>query len=184
VLTDANRSWPLAGGVARAIFSSRAIHHLDQEHAASEVFRVASPDGATLVIGRVERDPESVKALMSREMNSLLRAHGYEGRRGEQRNRKLFESCCRRGARILEPVAVATWKVVASPLQSLDSWRAAGGLGGLPVPSEIKERILAGLATWAEGKFGGLNEQFESTETYVLRPLSIPPSRIERTKIL
>jgi len=178
VLTDANLGWPLAGGVARAIFSSRAIHHLDEEHAASEIFRVASPDGATLIIGRIERDPESVKARMAREMNDRLRAHGYEGRRGEQRNRKLFESCRRRGAQVLEPVTVASWKVVASPRQSLDSWRSAGGLGGLPVPAETKERILADLGTWAEEAFGGLNGQSESGETYVLKSLRIPPSRI------
>jgi hypothetical protein len=30
------------------------MHHLDPEHVASEVFRVAVPDGATLIIGRVD----------------------------------------------------------------------------------------------------------------------------------
>ena len=178
VLTDANRSWPIAGGVARVIFSSRAMHQLDQDHAASEVFRVAAPDGATLIIGRVDRDPESVRARMAKEMNNRLRAHGYEGHRGEQRNRKLFESCRRRGAQILEPVTVATWKVSASPRQSLDSWRCHTGLGGIPVPSETKERILAGLEMWAEEAFGGLDEQFESEETYILRPLRVPPARV------
>lgn len=179
VLTDANRSWPLAGGVARVIFSSRAMHHLDREHAASEIFRVAAPDGATLILGRIEREPESVKSRMAREMNDRLRGHGYEGRRGEKRNRKLFESCLRRGAQVLEPVAVATWKVASSPRQSLDSWRSAGGLAGVPVPSETKERILAELGAWAEEAFGGLDEQFESEETYVLRPLRIPSSQVE-----
>jgi hypothetical protein len=177
VRTDANRSWPLASGVARVIFSSRAMHHLDHEHAASEVFRVASPDSAMLIIGRVERDTESVRARMAREMNNGLRRHGYEGRRGEQRNRKLFESCRRRGAQILEPVTVAAWKVSASPRQSLDSWRGLKGLGGVPVPTETKERILAGLEVWAEEAFGGLDKQFESEETYILRPLRIPPTR-------
>ncbi|HYP28564.1 MAG TPA: class I SAM-dependent methyltransferase [Blastocatellia bacterium] len=178
VLTDANQGWPLAGGVARVIFSSRAIHHLDQEHAASEIFRVASPGGATLILGRIDRDTESVKARMAREMNNLLRMHGYEGRRGEQRNRKLFESCRARGAQVLEPVEVAAWDVTASPRQSLDSWRSAGGLGGTPVPPETKERILAELGAWAEGAFGGLDEQFESRDRYILRPLRIPPSRV------
>jgi hypothetical protein len=176
VLTDANRSWPIAGGVARVIFSSRAMHHLDHDHAASEVFRVAAPDGATLIIGRIQRDPESMKARMAREMNKGLRRHGYEGHGGEQRNRKLFESCRRRGAQILEPVTVATWKALASPRQSLDSWRCLTGLGGVPIPPETKERILAGLEVWAEEEFGGLDEQFESEETYVLRPLRVPPT--------
>jgi hypothetical protein len=154
------------------------MHQLDQEHAASEVFRVAAPSGATLIIGRIGRDPESVRARMAKEMNNRLRAHGYEGHRGEQRNRRLFESCHRRGAQILEPVTVATWKVSASPRQSLDSWRGHTGLGGVPVPSETKERILAGLEMWAEEAFGGLDEQFESEERYILKPLRVPPTRV------
>ena len=177
VRTDANGSWPIASGVARVIFSSRAMHLLDQEHAASEIFRVAAPDGATLIIGRVERDPESVRARMAREMNQGLRKHGYEGHRGEQRNRKLFESCCRRGGQILESVTVATWTVLASPRQSLDSWRCLKGLGGVQVPAETKERILAELEDRAQEEFGGLDEQFESEERYTLRPLRIPPTR-------
>lgn len=178
VLTDANRGWPLASGAARVIFSSRAIHHLDQEHVASEVFRVAAPDGATLIIGRIQRDPESVRARMSREMNNGLRKQGYEGRRGEQQNRDLFESCRRRGGQILETVTVVTWKVLASPRQSLDSWRSHKGLGGVEVPVETKERILAELEGWAQEVFGGLDEQFESEETYTLRPLRLSPTRV------
>jgi ubiquinone/menaquinone biosynthesis C-methylase UbiE len=178
VLTDADRGWPLASGVARVIFSSRAMHHLDQENVASEVFRVAAPDGATLIIGRIQRDPESVRARMAREMNNGLRKHGYEGHRGEQHNRKLFESCRRRGGQILEPVTVVTWKVLASPRQSLDSWRCHKGLGGVEVSAEIKERILTELEGWAREVFGGLDEQFESEETYILKPLRVPPTRV------
>jgi ubiquinone/menaquinone biosynthesis C-methylase UbiE len=178
VLTDANRGWPLASGVARVIFSSRAMHHLDQEHVVSEVFRVAVSDGATLIIGRIQRDPESVRARMSREMNNGLRKHGYEGRRGEQHNRNLFESCRRRGGQVLETVNVVTWKALASPRQSLDSWRCHKGLGGVEVPAETKERILAELEGWAQEVFGGLDEQFESEETYTLRPLGLSPTRV------
>jgi ubiquinone/menaquinone biosynthesis C-methylase UbiE len=179
VLTDANRSWPLAGGVARVIFSSRAMHQLDQEHAASEVFRVAAPEGATLIIGRIERDPESVRARMAKEMNNRLRVHGYEGHRGEQRNRKLFEFCRQRGAQILEPVTVATWRASASPWHSLDSWRAPRGLGGVLIPAETKERILSELEIWAKEAFGGLHERLESEERYILRPLCIPSVQVE-----
>jgi ubiquinone/menaquinone biosynthesis C-methylase UbiE len=178
VRADANRSWPLASGAARVIFSSRAMHLLDQTHVASELFRVAAPDGAALIIGRVEREHESVRARMAREMNNRLRRHGYEGHRGEQRNRKLFESCRERGAQILEPVTVATWNVLASPRQSLDSWRCLRGLGGVVIPAETKEQILAELEDWAREAFGGLDEQFESEETYTLRPLRVPPARV------
>jgi hypothetical protein len=110
---------------------------------------------------------------MAREMNDGLRRHGYEGHRGEQRNRKLFESCRLRGGQVLEPVTVATWKVLASPRQSLDSWRGLKGLGGVPVPAETKERVLAELEAWAEEAFGVLDRQLESEELYVLRALRI-----------
>jgi hypothetical protein len=176
VQADANESWPLLKGAARVIFSSRAMHLLEHERVASEVFRIASSAGATLITGRVERTPGSIRDRMAQEMNERLRRRGFEGRRGERRNRKLFESCLRRGAEILEPVSVATWSVTASPRQSLDSWRRLTGLGGIPVPAIIREDILRELEAWAEEAFGGLDREFESEETYVLKSLRVPPT--------
>jgi SAM-dependent methyltransferase len=174
IQADANASWPLADGVARVIFSSRAVHLLDQGHVALEVFRVAASTGATLILGRVERKPESVRARMAKEMNERLRRHGLVGRRGERQNRKLFELCCGRGAVALEPVVVAQWRILASPRQSLDSWHGLAGLGGLPVPAPTRAEILRELEGWAEEVFGGLDQEFESEETYVLKSLRMP----------
>ena len=176
IQADANASWPLADGVARVIFSSRAVHLLQQEHVAVEVSRVASSAGATLILGRVERKPESVRARMSKEMNERLRRHGFVGRRGERRNQKLFELCCRRGAVELDPVAVAQWRTMASPRQSLDSWRALTSLGGIPIPASTRSEILRELESWAEEMFGGLDQEFESEETYVLKSLRVQPN--------
>ncbi len=174
VQADANTSWPLADGVARVIFSSRAVHLLQQEHVAHEVFRVSVSTGATLTLGRVEREPESVRARMAKEMNERLRLHGFAGRRGERQNRKLFELCRDRGAVDLEPVAVAQWRSLASPRQSLDSWRGLAGLGGIAVPAATRAEILRELESWAEAEFGGLDQEFESEETYVLKSLRVP----------
>jgi SAM-dependent methyltransferase len=174
IQADANVSWPLADGVARVIFSSRAVHLLQQEHVAHEVFRVASSTGATLVLGRVEREPESVRARMAKEMNERLRRHGFAGRRGERQNRKLFELCCERGAVAMEPVPVGQWRTVATPRQSLDSWHGLAGLGGIAVPAPTRAEILRELEGWAEEEFGGLDQEFESEETYVLKPLRVP----------
>src|SRR5437588_8408007 len=69
VQADANASWPVANRAARAIFGSRALHLLNYEHVAAEALRVASPAGATLIIGRIERHPDSIRARMAREMN-------------------------------------------------------------------------------------------------------------------
>lgn len=174
---DANAAWPFADGSAGLIFSSRAVHLLGHEHVAAEVFRLASPDGATLLLGRVERTPGSVKERMAREMNERLRQRGLKGRRGERRNRKLFEACARLGAETLEPVPVAAWNVSASPRQSLDSWRSLKGLGGIPVSAETRAEVLDELEVWAAAEFGGLDEEFEFEETYVLSPVRVPPSR-------
>jgi SAM-dependent methyltransferase len=173
---DANATWPFADGSAGVIFSSRAVHLLEHEHVAAEVFRLASPNGATLLLGRVERTPGSVKERMAREMNERLRLRGLKGRRGERRNRKLFEACAGLGAEILEPMPVATWNVSASPRQSLDSWRSLKGLGGLPVSAETRAEVLNGLEVWAAEEFGGLDEEFEFEETYVLSPMRVPPA--------
>jgi len=177
IQADANATWPLASRSARVIFSSRALHLLDQEHVALEVSRVASTDGATLILGRVERERDSVRARMAREMNERLRQRGFESRRGEQQNHKLIETVCRHGAKELELRHVARWKVCTSPRQSVDSWRCLTGLGGVKVPREIRDEILNELETWAEQEFGGLDRGFESEEIYVLRSLRIPAAQ-------
>ena len=176
IQADANATWPFADGAAAVVFSSRAVHLLEHGHVAAEIFRLASPAGATAVLGRVERTPGSVKERMAREMNELLRRRGLNGRRGARRNRRLFESCERLGAEILEPVPVATWRVSASPRQSLDSWRSLTGLGGIPVSAETRAEVLGELEVWAAETFGGLERVFEFEETYVLSPLRVPPT--------
>lgn len=175
VQSDANGSWPLADATARMVFSSRAAHLLNDEHVARELYRVANPSGATLIVGRVKRDPQSVRARMAREMNARLRERGYEGRGGEKQNRMLFEACQRRGAQILEPITVARWEVSASPRQSLESWRSLKSLGGLPVPAETRASILSELEGWAIETFGGLDGECESEETYVLYTAQVTP---------
>lgn len=174
IQADANRSWPLANGSARVIFSSRALHLLDHEHVAREVFRIASEDGAALVLGRVKRDRDSVRARMAREMIDRLHQHGFEGRRGEKETQKLIESCCRRGAEDLGVTNIAQWRVSTSPRQSVDSWRCLTGLAGIKVPARSRDEVLNEMEAWAEKEFGGLDREVESEETYVLRSLRIP----------
>ena len=168
---DAQSVWPLAAGSARIVFSSRAVHLLNEQHVARELFRVSQANGATLIIGRVHREPQSVRSRMAREMNRLMRLRGFEGRGGEGRNRKLLEACSHLGARILEPVEVASWLVAASPKGSLDSWRSLSSLGGRDVPAHVRVEILAELESWAGKEFGSLDRESESVETYVLYPV-------------
>ncbi len=173
VQADANQTWPLADGVARAIFGSRVLHLLDAEHVAAEAMRIALPASATLLIGRVERQADSVRARMAREMNERLRRRGLEPRRGEQRDRRLIEACSRRGAHPLPDVAVATWQTASSPRQSLASWRSLEKLGGQPLAPALRDEVLAELEAWAVDTFGSLDEPVQSEETYVLKTLRL-----------
>src|SRR5260370_4538141 len=100
VQADGARTWPLAAGSAKVVFSSRAMHLLPLAHVVDEVYRVAGPappasrgsrgeggahgdpntGGGVCLLGWVERDPESVKARMSREMQRLVRDRGFTPR--------------------------------------------------------------------------------------------------------
>jgi ubiquinone/menaquinone biosynthesis C-methylase UbiE len=172
VRADARRTWPLVSGSSRAVFSSRAFHLLAHEHVADEAFRVGRPDGATLIIGRVERSPRHVKARMATEMRGRLRRLGFAPR-GEGYDRRLIEACVQRGGVALEPVTAVTWTVAVSAQQSLDAWRSLSGLGGIDVPLGTRETVLRELGEWAGGVFGDLDRKFESEEAYVLRAVRL-----------
>src|SRR5262245_40237061 len=83
---DGNAPWPLADATVRLIFSSRALHLLDVPHVVQESMRVVRPDGA-IIMGRVQRQDDSVATMMQRAMLRLLRQHGFHGRRGEPHQR-------------------------------------------------------------------------------------------------
>lgn len=174
VRADAGRTWPMISGSARAIFGSRALHLLEHEHVADEAFRVGQRSGATLIIGRVERSPDCLRARLAREMRDRLRHLGFAPR-SERNNRRLIETCVERGAVALEPVTVVTWAAATSAQQSLDAWRSLSGLGGIDVPSGIRDIVLRDLTEWATGVFGELERTVESEEAYVLRAVRLFP---------
>jgi ubiquinone/menaquinone biosynthesis C-methylase UbiE len=174
VQADANANWPVAGESARVMFSSRALHLLDHEHVADQVFRISFTEGAHLILGRVKRDRESVRSRMAREMLERLRQHGFKGRRGEKETQKLIDSCSSRGAEDLGVFQVARWSVSSSPRQSVESWRCLTGLGGIKLEAPTRDEILNELEAWAEEEFGGLDQEVKSEESYVLRSLHIP----------
>lgn len=172
---DADRRWPVADGSVRLCFGSRALHLLSPGHLADELLRTASPRGATLVVGRVRREPESVRRRMAEEMRRRLRQHGFASRGGGEGRRALADACAARGAAPLPTVEAARWRVTATPRASLESWRSLVGLGGAIVPAEIKQQILSTLADWAEQTLGGLDRRHESEETYELEGMRLPP---------
>lgn len=187
VQADGARPWPLPGGSARVIFSSRAMHLLPLAHVVDEVFRVAGPAppaasggsysspgprgdpgaaGGVCLLGWVERGPESVKARMSREMQRLVRERGFTPRTAG--SRRFLAACRERGAAELPRTAVARWPARHSPRQSLDSWRGKLGLGGVVLPPGVQESVLDELEAWARRTFGDLDAESSAEETYVL----------------
>jgi SAM-dependent methyltransferase len=165
VQADASRPWPLPAGAARAIFSSRAIHLLPLKTVVEEVVRVGEV-GGTLVLGWVERRPESVKTRLSRRMRQLVRERGFSARNAG--GGVLFDALKRRGARELPRQAVVRWPVRHSPREALAWWRGKVGLGGVVLPPGVQDEVLDELEAWAVQVFGGLDAQQESEEAYVL----------------
>lgn len=166
---DGNQKWPVEDGTVRVIFSSRTIHLLEPDLVLAEVFRVARKDGTFLIVGRIQRSKDSMKAKMKQGLQRLLRARGFSGREGEQNQQKLIELFCEKGAFPIAPVTVSRWKESSTPADSLDNWRQKSGLAGNDFPANIKQEILAELQTWAEETFGGLNTMIESESAYVLQ---------------
>jgi ubiquinone/menaquinone biosynthesis C-methylase UbiE len=165
VQADGALPWPLPAGAARVIFSSRAMHLLPLAHVVEEVRRVGTASGVCL-LGWVEREPESVKARMSREMQRLVRERGFAPRTAG--SRRFLAACRERGAAELPRTAVARWPARHSPRQSLDSWRGKLGLGGLVLPPGVQESVLDELEAWARRTFGDLDAESSAEETYVL----------------
>jgi hypothetical protein len=166
---DGNAPWPLADGTVQVIFSARALHLLDLAHIVRESMRVAQPNGASVIIGRVQRQDDSVAARMQREMQHLLRHHGLQGRAGGQYQRQLLASYSQQGAMVLAPVVVTRWAVPWTPWQSIETWQMKPGLGGLALPAKDKDAILQALCHWATKTFGDLQREVISEEAYVLQ---------------
>jgi hypothetical protein len=166
---DGDHLWPLADGTVRVIFSSRALHLLDLAHVVAESCRVAKPDGASLIIGRIQRSTASPFAMLQQAMLHLLRQHGFSGHAGEPHQRQLLAAFAQRGGRGLDPVVVARWTVTRTPWQSIEAWQSKPGLAGLDVPPDVQRAILEELRRWAQAVFGDLHHEVSCEEAYVLQ---------------
>jgi SAM-dependent methyltransferase len=176
IQTDGNGRWPADNGSVKAIFSSRAAHLLNAGHVVDEVFRVASPAGATFVLGRLQRDRHSLRSRLRQEMHERLRQLGYAVHEGQQKEREILNTCVSRGATLLERRAVAAWPVRQSAAEILASWRDKSGLAGIVLATEIKDTVLAQLASWAKDTFGSLDTVESAQERYVLEGVQLPLS--------
>ncbi|HTQ79511.1 MAG TPA: hypothetical protein VMM92_05920, partial [Thermoanaerobaculia bacterium] len=80
---DANLAWPLRDGCVSLFFLTRAAHLLLPESLVAEILRTAHPAGSAVVLGRVRREPSSVRATLRRALHRLLSESGIPSRSGE-----------------------------------------------------------------------------------------------------
>jgi Methyltransferase domain len=167
------------GGRAVAAGRDSRAPGADSRGAAGADSRAAGTDslaahgGAACVLGWVERPPESLKARLSRRMQELVRERGFAPRAAG--GRRLLAACGERGAALLPRTVVARWPARQTARQSLDSWRAKPGLGGIVLPPGVQEEVLAALEEWAARSFGGLDAEWRGEEAYVLEGVRLPP---------
>ncbi len=169
---DGDAPWPLAAGTVEILFGSRSLHFIRPAHLAAEARRLAGDHGLVFLLGKVERDPDSVKESMRRKMRKLLEEKGYSGRGGRKGREALWTELGDRGAVRLEPRLVAKWPTASSAWQSLRSWDGKAGLAGLTVPETTKREVLDALRDWARERFGSLDREIASEEAYVLEGMA------------
>jgi hypothetical protein len=135
---------------------------------------VASPWGALFVLGGVECDPESLRAVLRRQMRRLLAEQGTEARRAGAARHGIAGALEERGGEVLPVRTAATWQVVHRAGDALAAWRAKSGLGGRAVTAEVQERVLRKLEAWIEERYGSLEVEQEATERYELAAVRLP----------
>ncbi|NES66342.1 MAG: class I SAM-dependent methyltransferase [Okeania sp. SIO2D1] len=174
---DANQVLPVPDSSTKVIFSSRTIHLLELEHIVNESFRIADRKGAVFLIGRIQRQPDSVRETMRKKMRNLLQEHGLSQRQKEQKHSQLNDLFIDKNSTKIAPIEVSSWQVNNNPKQSIDSWQQKSGLAGINPPIAIKESVLTELEIWAKTKFNSLENSIESEEAYILEGFFIPPKQ-------
>jgi SAM-dependent methyltransferase len=168
VRADAGAPWPVASGRVGLVFLSRAAHLLPPAVLVEETLRVASPEGALAVFGGVRSEPDSLRAVVRREMRRLLAEHGVEPRRAGDSQERLTGALAERGGEILPVQTAASWTVVHRAEDSLAAWRAKEGLGGRAVTPEVQDSVLRRLEDWIRERYGSLDVARDATERYEL----------------
>ena len=174
LVADGNGRWPAEDGSVAAIFSARALHHIEVDHVATETGRVLHPEGGWLIIGWVSRPNDSPKPTLRRQMRKLLQEEGYGGRNREAHAEALFSALEAIGGERAEPRVVARWTRRHAPLDSITAWQGKEGLAGYDVPEEVKERVLGRLRAWAEERYGNPKAPLEQEEFFELDAIHMP----------
>jgi SAM-dependent methyltransferase len=172
-VADANGRWPAEDGSVAAIFSARALHHVDVDHAAAEIERVLRPEGGWLILGMVRRPNDSVKPAFRRQMGKFLEEEGYGSRSHDIHAEALFPALEAIGGERATPRVVARWKRRQAPLDWFTAWQGKKGLAGHDIPEEVKKRVLVRLRTWAEELHGNLEIPLDQEQYFELEAIHV-----------
>ncbi len=173
LLADGNGRWPAEDESVAVIFSARALHHVDVDHAAAETRRVLRPEGGWLILGMVRRPIDSVKPAFRRQMGKLLEEEGYRGRNHDTHTEALFSALEAIGGERAEPRVVARWTRRQAPLDWFKAWQGKEGLAGHDIPDEVKKRVLGRLRAWAEERYGNLEAPLDQEQSFELEAIHV-----------
>lgn len=165
VHADADDDWPVRDGAATVVLASRVAHLLRPDHLVAELARVCPPGGVFL-IGRLERDPDSVRSRLRRQREAILQRRGLAPRAGGEASRRLLDRLVATGASPLPRRTAATWTTAASAEQVLAGWGAVTAMGGVELPPAVRAEVLSELRAWAAAELGDLTTVHESAERY------------------
>jgi len=173
LVADGNGRWPVEEGTVAAIFSARALHHVDVDHAVAETERVLRPEGGWLILGRVRRPNDSVKPTLLRQMRKLLEEEGYSGGDPDTHAEMLFSALEAIGGERAEPRVAGRWTRKHVPLDWFATWQGLEGLAGYDISEEVKKRVLGRLHVWAEKHYGNLQAPLEQEECFELDAIHV-----------
>ena len=173
LVADANGRWPVEDGSVAAIFSARALHHVNVDHAAVQIKRVLCPEGGWLILGMVRRPSDSVKPAFRRQMGTFLEEEGYSSRSHDVHAEALFPALEAIGGERAEPRVVARWRRRQAPLDWFTAWQGKKGLAGHDIPEEVKKRVLVRLRAWAEELYGNLEIPLDQEQFFELEAIHV-----------
>jgi ubiquinone/menaquinone biosynthesis C-methylase UbiE len=173
LVADCDTAWPLPDGSTTVVFASRVIHLLQPDHVVRETLRVCR-HGGYLMLGRVQREPGSLKDRLQRKRQQLLLDAGISARQGEKGTREVIERCVRAGCESLGRRVAAEWTGETSIATILAGWETLSRMGSVEVDPDTRSAILAELRDWARVEFGNLDRMQPFRELFGLDIVRVP----------
>ena len=173
IVADCDAPWPLDDGSAAVVFASRVIHLLRPDHVVRETLRVVRP-GGFLMLGRVQREPGSLKDSLQRQRQALLRERGIQVRQGERGNREVIARCEAAGCTSLGRRVAAEWSGETCVAAILVAWESLSRMGSVDVDPPTRAAILGDLREWARAEYGDPEAMQPFREQFVIDIVRVP----------